>query len=57
MKQELKIVARSAKEAPKYGAMAAALLEECRRFYQDPENERAFQEWKARKEAGLDAEV
>ena len=26
---------------------AAELLERCREFYRDPENERAFQEWKA----------
>jgi hypothetical protein len=27
------------------------LLKRCREFYQNPENERAFQEWKAGKEA------
>lgn len=32
---------------PKYKATAAALLERCREFYQDPENERAFQAWMA----------
>ena len=32
---------------PKYQKTAAALLERCREFYQDPENERAYQEWLA----------
>ena len=36
---------------PDYSKTAPMLLERCRGFYQDPENERAFQEWKARKEA------
>jgi hypothetical protein len=30
---------------------AAALLERCRAFYQDPENERAYQEWKDNRDA------
>lgn len=47
MTEQLKITARTAKEPPKYKKTAAALLERCREFYQDPENERAFQEWKA----------
>ena len=47
---DLTITARTAKETPKYKKTAAALLERCREFYADPENERAFQEWKARKE-------
>ena len=42
---------RVAEEKPKYTKTAAALLERCRQFYQDPENERAFLEWKAGKEA------
>ena len=37
-------------QKPKYKKTAAALLGRCREFYQDPENERAYQEWKARKE-------
>ena len=43
---EMRITARAAKEAPKYRKTAAALLERCRAFYKDPENERAYQEWK-----------
>ena len=47
---ELRITARTVKDKPKYKKTAAALLARCREFYQDPENERAYQEWKARKE-------
>ena len=47
---ELRITARTVKDKPKYKKTAAALLARCRGFYQDPENERAYQEWKARKE-------
>ena len=36
---------------PNFKKTAPMLLKRCREFYQDPENERAFQEWKARKEA------
>lgn len=43
---EMAITARTAKEKPNYRKTAAALLEACRLFYQDPENERAYQEWK-----------
>ena len=45
------ISAERAMTKPKYRADAAALLAKAREFYQDPENERAFQEWKAGKEA------
>lgn len=38
-----------ARTKPKYDVMAAELLERCRAFYQDPENEKAFLEWKAEK--------
>ena len=54
---DLKITARTAKEKPKYKKTAAAMLERCREFYQDPENERAYQEWKARKEGWHEAAV
>ena len=47
---QLAITAREAKDKPKYRKTAAALLTRCREFYQDPENEKAFQEWKAGKE-------
>ena len=50
MKEVLAVTIRTAEEKPKYRKTAAELLERCREFYRDPENERAFQEWTARKE-------
>ena len=47
---ELQITARAVKDKPNYKKTAAALLARCREFYQDPENERAYQEWKAGKD-------
>ena len=43
---EMKITARASGRKPDYKKTAAALLERCRAFYQDPENEREYQEWK-----------
>ena len=51
MTEELRITARSSGKKPNYKKTAAALLERCRAFYQDPENERAYQEWKANRDA------
>ena len=47
--EELRIYAAEAKTKPDYTLTAPALLERSRSFYQDPENEKAFQEWKARR--------
>ena len=47
---EIRISARTAETKPKYKKTAAELLGRCRMFYQDPENERAYQEWKAGKD-------
>ena len=47
---EIRITARTSGKKPDYRKTAAALLERCREFYQDPENEKAFQEWKAGKD-------
>ena len=48
---EMRIAAvTTAKEKPKYRKTAAELLSRCREFYTDPENEKAFQEWKAGKD-------
>lgn len=47
---EIRITVRQAKEKPNYQKKAAELLKRCREFYQDPENERAFLEWKAGKD-------
>ena len=44
------ITASKATTAPKYNITAAGLLEAARKFYQDPENEKAFLKWKAGKE-------
>ena len=48
--REVRITVSQAEEKPNYQKTAAALLERCREFYQDPENEKAFQEWKAGKD-------
>lgn len=47
---EIRIIAREAKMKPDYRKTAAELLKRCRDFFQDPENEQAFLEWKAGKE-------
>lgn len=47
---EMKTIGRPSGKRPNYKPTAAALLERCRSFYEDPENERAFLEWKAGKE-------
>ena len=43
---DLRITARASGKKPDYKKTAAGLLERCRAFYQDPDNERAYQEWK-----------
>lgn len=45
--KELRIYAAEVKTKPDYTLTAPALLDRCRAFYRDPENERAYQEWKA----------
>lgn len=47
----LRIEVSVAKTKPNYRTMAPILLNLCREFYQDPENERAYQEWRAQREA------
>lgn len=49
MKEQLRFTVRMAETKPNYRKSAAALLERCRTFYQDPENEKAYQEWKAQR--------
>lgn len=46
---EMRVTVRTSAEKPNYRKTAAELLKRCREFYQDPENERAFQEWMAQK--------
>ena len=48
---ELQMTVRDSGQRPKYDRAAAELLELCREFYQDPENEREYQEWKANRDA------
>ena len=48
---EMRVTGRPSGKKPNYKKTAAALLERCREFYQDPENEKAFQEWKAQRTA------
>ena len=48
---ELTVTVRASGKAPNYKKTAAELLQRCREFYQDPENERAFLEWKANRDA------
>ena len=47
---ETRITVSQAMEKLNYQKTAAELLERCREFYQNPENERAFLEWKAGKD-------
>lgn len=49
---ELRIIAEAKKQAPDYSRTAAQLLAACRSFYQDPENEKKYQEWKKRQRSG-----
>ena len=49
---EMVITAYRATTDPKYGKTEAGLLEAARVFYQEPENEKAFQEWKKTKKGG-----
>ena len=46
---ELTGTVRFSGKDPNFKKTAAMMLTACREFYQDPENERAFQEWKAKK--------
>jgi hypothetical protein len=48
---ELTVTVRESGKAPNFKKTAAELLQRCREFYQDPENERAYQEWKANRDA------
>ena len=43
------ITATRATTAPQYEKTAAGLLEACRTFYRNPENEKAFRKWKEEK--------
>ena len=47
----LRVTARTSGKSLNYKKTAPELLARCREFYQDPENEKAFQEWKAMRAA------
>lgn len=49
--EELTATVRDSGKVPNFRKTAAELLQRCREFYQDPENERAYQEWKAKRDA------
>ena len=44
---ELRVTVRNSGKAPDFTKTAAELLKRCREFYQNPENVKAFEEWKA----------
>ena len=46
---EMRITATKTATKPDYKKTAVELLERCRAFYRDEENERAFQEWQAQR--------
>jgi hypothetical protein len=48
---ELRVTVRNSGKAPDFTKTAAELLKRCREFYQDPENVKAFEKWKAEREA------
>ena len=49
---KMAITASQGTTAPQYGKTADGLLERCRMFYQNPENEKAFREWKKQRKEG-----
>ena len=44
------VTVRESGKKPDFRKTAGFLLKMCREFYEDPENEKAFREWKATKE-------
>ena len=46
---DMRVTVRESGKEPNYKKTAAELLKRCREFYQDPENERAYQEWKEKR--------
>ena len=50
--KETRISASRAETKPEYRTSAAALLERCRAFYEEAENEEAFREWKEAQKKG-----
>ena len=50
------VTVRSSGKGPDFTKTAAELLKRCREFYQDPENVKRFEEWKAERNAQAKAE-
>ena len=48
---EMRISSERAATRAKRDLLSSAVLERCRAWFEDPENEKAFQEWKSGKEA------
>ena len=48
--ERLPITCETAREKPNYQKTSGMLLTACREFFQKSENEKAYQEWKERKE-------
>ena len=48
--KDLKVYVRTSNTPQPYHKTAAELLAACRAFYQDPENEKAYQKWKTEQE-------
>ena len=52
----MRVEAYRTRETPDYMQMARHLLPKIREFYQNPENEKAFQEWKRARDEKRQAE-
>jgi len=50
-KEELRIVATMCRKKPDYQPLAQSLLPVIRAFYENPENEKEFQEWLKKRKA------
>jgi len=45
--KDMPVILERCEKKPDYGKTAGMLLTDCRAFYRKPENEAAFQAWKA----------
>ena len=45
----MSVTVRSSGKEPDFTKTAGELLKRCREFYQDPENVKRFEEWKAKR--------
>lgn len=53
--QELQVRGQMCRTKPKYGPLARQLLVQCQKFYENPENEKAFLKWKEGRGSGSEA--